>query len=95
MLEVVALFFLCKHVGQVAKQKGLSAFRWKLYTILGWFAAEITGLVIGVVLFGKENLIGLFLIAIMSAVGGYLVVKAQLDKHPDDITKDIDRLGEN
>ncbi len=95
MLEIVALFFLCKHVGQVAQRKGLSPGRWKIATILGWFIAELTGFVIAIMLFGKENLVGLFLIAIMSAIGGYLIVKAQLDKYPDDITKDIDRLGEN
>jgi hypothetical protein len=94
MLEIIALFFLCKQMGRVAKQKGQSAGKWKLFTVLGWFAAEITGFIAGAVIFGTNNLIGLALLALVSAVGGYLLVKAQLDKLPDEMEDEIERIGE-
>ena len=65
-----------------------------MFTVLGWFAAEITGFIIGALVFGTSNLIGLALLALISAVGGYLLVKAQLDKLPDEMEDEIERIGE-
>jgi len=93
MLEIIALYFLCKHMSVLARQKGQSPAKWKLYTIIGWFIAEIFGFIMGISFFGTENLIGIMLIGLISAVGAYLVVKAQLEKYPDEMDDDIDRIG--
>lgn len=94
MLEIIALIFLCKKTGEIAASKGLSPGRWKLYTVLAWFGAEILGFLLGGMLFGTGNLFGLFLFALVCAVGGYLIVKAILDKMPNDMEDDINRIGE-
>ena len=94
MLEIIALIFLTKKIGETAYRKGLPAGRWKLYTVLAWFGFEIAGFLLGAVLFGTENIFGVILFAIACAVGGYLVIKAQLDKMPDSIDDDINHIGQ-
>lgn len=94
MLEIIALIFLCKKTGQVAASKGLPPGKWKLYTVLAWFGAEFLGFFIGGILFGTDNIFGLFLFGLICAVGGYLIVKAILDKMPGDIEDDINSIGE-
>ena len=93
MIEIIALIFLCKHMGTLALTKGERPLKWKGITVLSWFAFEIIGLVLGVMFFGTENLVGIMLIGLMSAVGGYLVAKAQLEKLPDVYDDDVDSLG--
>lgn len=109
LIDIIALFFLCKKNGILAVQKGLNATKWKWYTILGWFAAEIVGLILGVLLFGKNNLenltdinafeknnfYGLAALGLISAFGGYLIVKAILEKKPDTFDEDINKIGVN
>ena len=94
MLEIISLIFLCKKTGQTAASKGLPPGKWKLYTVLAWFGAEFLGFFLGAILFGTDNLFGLFLFALVCAVGGYLIVKATLDKMPSNMEDDIDRIGE-
>lgn len=94
MIEIIALIFLCRHMGNLALKKGERPLKWKVITILCWFTAEILGLVLGAMFLGTSNLIGLMLIGLMSAVGGYLIAKAQLEKLPDVYEDDIDQLGE-
>ncbi|WP_301921269.1 hypothetical protein [Ferruginibacter sp.] len=93
MIEIIALFFLCKKNGELAVQKGLSPVRWKWYTIAGWLIAEFTGLLLGMLLFGNANLYGLMAMGIVSAFGGYLYVKALLEKKPDTYDDDINKIG--
>lgn len=93
MIEIIALIFLCRQMGRLAITKGERPLKWKVITILGWFAAEILGLILGAMFLGTDNLIGLMLIGLMSAVGGYLIAKAQLEKLPDVYDDDIDNLG--
>ncbi|MBC7507504.1 MAG: hypothetical protein H7320_01955 [Ferruginibacter sp.] len=95
MIEVIALFFLCKKNGALAVQKGLPAGKWKWYTVLGWIIAEMTGLFFGMLLFGNGNVYGLLAIGIISAFGGYLIVKAMLEKMPDTFDEDINKIGVN
>ena len=95
MIEIIALIFLCKKNGQLAIQKGLPAGKWKWYTVLGWLAAEITGLIFGIMLFGNGNIYGLMGIGLVSAFGGYLIVKSILEKMPDSFDEDINKIGVN
>lgn len=95
MIEIIALIFLCKKNGALALQKGLNSRRWKLYTVLGWIVAEMTGLIFGMALFGNGNLYGLLGLGLVSAFGGYLIVKAILEKKPDSFDEDINKIGVN
>ena len=93
MIEIIALIFLCKKNGALAIQKGLPAGKWKWYTVLGWLTAEITGLIFGIMLFGNGNIYGLMGIGLISAFGGYLIVKSILEKKPDSFDEDINKIG--
>ncbi len=93
MLEIIALIILCKKNGNLAIQKGLKSMTWKWYTVLAWLVAEIFGVVLGIALFGQDNLIGIMLLGLVSAFGGYLFIKSVLDKKPDSFEEDINRIG--
>ena len=93
MLEIIALIFLCKKNGNLAIQKGLKPGLWKWYTVLAWIVAEIIGVILGVGFFGQGNLLGLMLMGIISAFGGYLFIKYVLEKKPDSFDDDIDSIG--
>lgn len=92
-MDIIVLIYLCIKIGQRAAGKGLSAARWRWYTVIAWISAEILGYMSGVMLFGDGNLFGLLLFSFACAVGGYLIVRYQLEKIPDDIEDDIDRIG--
>lgn len=85
MLEIIILIFLCKKIGNLATQKGLSPVRWKWYTIFNWILFEILGSIVGVMMFGLDmsNMIGLMAFALASAFGGYLLVRKKLEAKPD------------
>jgi hypothetical protein len=93
MIEIIALFFLCRKNGSLAKQKGLPPRAWWLNTIAAWVVAEMVGVFLGLALFGQGNLSGLMALALVSAFGGYLLVKAILEKKPDALEDDIDEIG--
>lgn len=95
MLEIIALIFLTKNIGALAQRKGLKPGTWKLYTVLFWFGAEIVGAVLGVVLLGEEAMLLAVLIGLGCAVGSYFVLKANLNKRPDAMEDDINRIGVN
>lgn len=94
MIEIVLLYFLTKHIGKLAAQKGLPAGRWKILTVVAWLLFELSGLVIGVVFFGTGNLYGLMAFGLVCAFGGYLTIKYILENKPGTpFDKDIDRIG--
>lgn len=95
MLDIIALFFLCRMNGKLASKKGLKSLHWKLYTILAWVIAEFIGLILGVAILGfaKEVFFNLLFIGIASAFGGYLIVRAILEKKPDALDDEINTIG--
>jgi hypothetical protein len=93
MIEVVVLIFLTRRIGRLAIQKGLNPISWKLYTLLGWIVAELAGCFLAMLLFGNSNLVAILSIGLLSAFGGYLIVRAILEKKPDHIDEDIERIG--
>jgi hypothetical protein len=95
MLEIIILYFLAKKIGATAIQKGLNPTRWKIYTVVAWLVGEIGGAVIGFSIFGKDDLMPLLFMALFGAFGGYLLVKYNLEKMPDDLTDDINRIDVN
>jgi hypothetical protein len=95
MLEIIVLIFLTREIGRLALQKGLHKTRWKLYTVLGWIIAEVLGVIIGIMIFGKENIFSVVLVGLALAVTSYFMIKANLNKRPDaDLDDDINKLGE-
>ena len=94
-MDLILLIFFCWQIGKLAEKKGLKAgpWRWRLVGI--WVLFEFIGLYIGVLLFGfnKDNLVGLFLFALICAFGGYLLLKRYLDKRPDPMDNDIENIG--
>lgn len=96
MLDLIVLYFLTREIGKLAFTKGLKPLTWKIYNILGWLFGELIGVVIGVLIFGMNNLISVQLVAFAFAITSYFIIKAQLNKLPDqDLDDDIDRIGRN
>jgi hypothetical protein len=95
MLEIIALIFLTRQIGTLAHDKGLKPGRWKLYTVLAWFAGEIGGSIIGFLIFGMNNIVSVILVALAGAVTGYFILKANLSKRPNTFEDDINQLGNN
>ncbi len=93
MLEIIALYFLCKKNGMLATQKGLNPRTWKWYTVLSWLLTEMIGVIIGITLYGVDNLMGVMSLGIISAFGGYLIIKFVLDKKPDFVEEEINGIG--
>jgi len=94
VVEIVALFFLCKRNGLLALQKGLKSGLWQRYTVLAWIVAETIGALFAWGIFGKEDIISTASIGLASAFGGYLFIKSILEKKPDSFDeKDINSIG--
>ena len=95
MLEIIALVLLSKNNGKLAVTKGLKSGIWILYTVLSWIGFEFAGAIMGVLLFGQQNLLPAYFIALASAVLGYFFVRSILQKKPDTTDDDIDKIGVN
>jgi len=94
MLEIIALIFLTREIGRLAEKKGLKPITWKIYTVIGWLFSETIGILVGVMMFGMNNLVSVVLVGILFAITSYFIIKAQLNKLPDrNIDDDINNLG--
>ena len=94
MIEIILLFLLAKSIGTLAIKKGLPAGRWKFTMVIAWIIFETIGLMIGLAIFGKDNLIALMGFGLVCAFGGYLTIRYVLENKPDDkIKEDIHRIG--
>lgn len=83
MIEVIALILLTAEIGRIASRKGLKPGRWQLYTVLAWLAGEFVGILVGIIIFGPNNLVSVILVALAGAITGYLILKSNLSKRPD------------
>lgn len=96
MIELILLYFLARRVGKQAVQKGLPPLKWKLILLALWIACEFLGILLGITIFGTDNLAALMSLGIVSAFGGYLLVRYILENKPDaDSMDDIDNIGRN
>lgn len=94
MLEIIALIFLTKEIGKIAATKGLKPTKWKIYTIIAWLISEIIGVVVGVMIFGADNVVSVILVGITFAITSFFIIKAQLNKLPDEsFDDDINNVG--
>lgn len=94
MLEIIALIFLTKNMGALAIQKGEKPGSWKLYTVLSWFGGEILGVVIGLLLFGEDEILPAILLGLCCAVASYFILRSNLSKKPD-ADDDINYIGQD
>ena len=96
MLEIIALIFLTRDIGKLAHNKGLKPVTWKIYTIVSWILAETIGIIVGIMIFGMDNLFSVVLIGLTFAITSYFIIKAQLKKLPDQgFDDDINDIGHN
>ena len=93
MLEIIALIILSRKNGKLAVQKGLKSSTWIFYNVLCWIAFEVVGVVVGIMTFGEENVLPIYLLALALAVSSYFLIRSILDKKPDTIDDDINRIG--
>ena len=92
MIEIIALFFLARRIGNKAISKNQPKGRWQVYLVLAWIGFEIVGAVIGMLISGDMILAAL--LGLGTAVGGYLLVDYRLSQIPDKVDETwIDRLG--
>ena len=93
MLEIIALIILSRKNGKLAVQKGLKSGTWILYSVLCWIAFEVVGVIVGIISFGQENIIPTYLLALFLAVSSYFFIRSVLNKKPDAMDDDINRIG--
>lgn len=94
MLDLIVLIFLTREIGRLAARKGLKPLTWRIYNVTGWLFFEIIGLVLGIWIFGKDNLISINLFGFMFAITSYFIIRGQLNKLPDqDIDDEINNIG--
>ena len=94
MLEIIALIFLSRKIGNLAASKGLSPGGWKLRLILFWILGEFVGAMIGISIFGRDNIFSAALVAIAVAAASYFIIDSYLSKLPDSINDDINNIGQ-
>lgn len=83
MLEIIAIFYLAGKMGELAERKGQKKGKWKTFTVLGWIGSEIAGIVIGIAVFGSENLAPMLLVGYTFAILSYFAIRQSLQKMPD------------
>ena len=89
MLEIIALVYLTRKMGELAARKGVSKGNWKLFTVLAWIGAEFIGACVGYIIGGDDSGKALaYVFALGFAVSSYFILKAILSKKPD-----IDNTG--
>jgi hypothetical protein len=94
MLDIILLIILAIQIGKLARRKGLKPGLWRLYLVLGWLALELVGVIIGILIFGQDNLFSVVLVGIGFAITSYFLIKAHLEKLPDhDYDDEINNIG--
>ena len=69
---------------------------WKIYTIVSWLISEILGFIVALMIFEKDNIISIVLVGFLFAITSYFIIKAQLNKLPDQNSEDdINNIGRN
>lgn len=80
MIEIILLVFLTKKIGKIAEEKGRRPGRFKTLLVALWFAGEILGFIIVILLSGTTFTAYLFAL-ICAAVGA--VLSFEIAKSPD------------
>jgi len=83
MLEILALVYFSRKIGDLAVTKGLKRGWWRFYTVLAWFGAEIMGIVLAILIFQTEETMALLPLGWGFAIASYFILRAVLSKRPD------------
>ena len=94
MLEILLLISFTRKIATLATQKGQKPGTWKLYVVLAWFGTELTGGVIGYMIFGGGNYMYM-LPAYAFAIGSYFLLRYKLRQMPDTPDDWISQIGED
>ena len=86
MLEILALVYFSRKIGELAQRKGLKRGLWRFYTVLAWFGAEILGIVLSLLIFQTEETFALLPLGWAFAIGSYFILRSSLSKRPDVVT---------
>lgn len=95
MLDIIILIILARSIGRLAMQKGVSSGPWKLYMILGWFAAELLGIFVALIIFPYDPFVPALLLGLGCAYTSYIIIRSVLSKKPDHFDEDINSIGVN
>lgn len=93
MIEIIILIFLTRDIGKMAAARGLRPSTWKIYLVAGWIVAELTGVIIGILIFGTGNIISAGLLGLGFAVTSYYGLRSVLNKYPHAYEDDINNIG--
>lgn len=95
MLEIIVLIFLTRNIGRLATSKGVKPSTWKIYTIFAWVFSELCGFFVGLMIFSEDNLVSIILVGLAFAITSYYIIKARLNKLPDQgLDDDINNIGQ-
>lgn len=70
MIEIFLIWRLAVHIGNEAAKKGLKKFRYQIMAVLLWVCGELTGSLLGRVLFGSDNSLRVYGMALVGALAG-------------------------
>jgi uncharacterized Tic20 family protein len=73
MLEILALWWLTKKIGEIVTAKGHQSLAYQIIAVVLWFGGEIAGVIFGLVLSAfMDDSLGclIYVFALVGAVGG-------------------------
>jgi hypothetical protein len=95
LIELLILYFISVKIGKIAREKGLSVAKWRIYAILAWFFFEGIGAQLAMYHLGINppqnvdeiskillNNPEISLFGVFCAFGGYLFVRWLLERKP-------------
>jgi hypothetical protein len=83
VIDLIVIIFLVRRNSNLAIKKGANPLKWKIVAVVTWLAGRAIGFLLGALLFGSSNNVGIYWISLLCAVGGYMIVKAALKKKTD------------
>jgi prolipoprotein diacylglyceryltransferase len=87
-MDIILLLYLAYRISKLASRKGEQKRKWVVTLILAWISGEIIGAAVGFIIFGKENLICIVLVALGVAGTFYFKINDYLQSLPDKIVED-------
>lgn len=82
-MDIILLIYLAFKIGKLAAKKGERKSRWITMLVLAWISGELIGGTIGLIIFGKDNLFSIALIALGVAGTFYFKINDFLQSKPD------------
>ncbi len=71
MLEIVVVWLLARHVGRVAAARGQKPLQYRWLTFGLWFGGELLGAIVAAVVLGnRADIVGVYAIALLTAITG-------------------------